>query len=1763
MKFFRKFSKHTAAFLAIIMLSQLITPIRAFAITGFNSMPEYRSFEPIATTNMVNDFDGSFTYNIPILDIPNGYPLSLSYHSGDVNTEAMSSWVGLGWTLNPGAINRVKRGFPDEFNGHNVTYYNKMERNWTVGAGASLGAEIFGNENFGGLNLNLGATISYNNYCGIKTVLTGGIGYAGMATLSFSYSNGQFGFDPSINPGRILSFAGRMVSSAKDKSSHHQDVKDKKNFIKDPGGNKLYETSKLKKKNTDKVRFNATMDGIGGGWGSGFSFASLPPTGYPVNASRYTGFALHLNVDIGINLFPIPIAPEGKLEGSFVTQANDASTDLPVYGYMNMEGATAAGNENSMMDYFTENDTPFEKRDNILGIPMPNNDIYNLTGEGMGGTFRPFRSEYGHYRKNHVKSETYSVQAGADVKLASIFPVIPPFEISNLVNSFGANLGGEYQYLSVGNWDSKGDASNYEFQSDANFPNSNEKFFFRFASDLGGNFDLSGNDNAYQASLNKSFLDATLELNNPISSTAIDSRSNKTRSAYVDYASNGDYSDKLNNVSYKVSERSLQILPEGGTAQAYNRSYYTGLNDGHGNTINKSIGELVTHNADGVKYVYGLPVYAKNEKELEYNLSDADYDQTDLQNKGGGLVAQITGDVAGHASRKLGYESSTPYATTYLLTQITSPDYVDRSYDGPSTDDYGNYSRFNYLRVAGGNNTWYSYRSPYKGVNYTMGSLSTKSDDMGSLSYGEKEVYYVKTIASKTHVAIFQMSNRDDGLSAKAPSTENDLIKGEGTTPAVSLKKLDRIDLYSINDVTESSAGSGVYTPKAGTLPMKTIHFEYDYSLCKGLLNNSNYVATNPSAPNSGKLTLKRVWFEYNGKATSKISPYVFSYSYPSNAATAYPSIYKTPYTSASNNLAAYASFTGAQNPEYNVLNTDRWGTYRNFNTLKTNLGDLSRFFPFVNQAPDPTADDPSAYMLKAITLPSGGEIHIQYEQNDYMHVQDKRAMMMVPIKGLTPSSELNLDGKRYYLDLAKAGINEYQYTPAQLETIARDMFEPMMGGQRIYFNFLYALLGSFPYYNYTESDYLEGYARINGFGHDAYGVYFTFKGNSGITSDFYQPVSSGYNKKEIPRQVCLNFYRTQRRGKISGQSSALEAAAGSGSGADVVKGFANLLASLANSFDDKCAAFQPEMSYVRVQVPVAKQRKLGGGVRVKRLLMFDNGVDGNGPNSLYGQEYKYTTKVNGVEVSSGVAANEPGIGRRESPLVNPIEKDEQTKAEAILYGKDMYSQEGPLGESLLPGPSVGYSEVCVSNIYTGVTSPGSEVHEFYTWKDFPFRATRTSIDQAFTKKLGISAGASVGKVGVSVSYSREDPYMTQGYAFVSQDMNGHPKRVAKFANGVTKAPMMEELYEYFQPGDNIKVMNNDMSIATVPFSDLGKESEMLSEMRQVEDVAVGGDVGVDFSAGPSFWYIPPVLPAPIPTLVLSGVDLGFHMAEKILRTHVTTKIISYPAIVKKVTSLSDGIHRITENDVLDRQTGSPVIVKNYDDFSGTYLNQDFLASWSYSGMRSKAINQKMKATGTYSSDANGPFLQLSASDLQKFTEGDFVEVKSASTAMAFHVKNVNVGAGQLRLYPSQLNGSSISTGTTVNALVVNSGYSNELNIKCGNIVLHSSNGAPLPITNMPNLNGNNSFISDLNTKLNALTLSNGSSGIILMNNTSYVDMDISNYKLYLPPACATTADRASISNIKISYTVVAGNLKLTLKSFQVDCNPVVVIACQ
>jgi hypothetical protein len=207
--------KSIAAFLILETLVSTVAPTISWALTAGPTAPEFSSFEPVDTTDVVNLATGDLTYNIPLIEIPGpsgGYPLSLSYHAG-IQTNLDASWVGLGFTLNPGAINRSVSGYADDLS--NSTGSSRAF--WSGGSTETYKVGI--NVGYGGMGAgSAGLTFSEDTYKGF------GVGHyfevsgtysLGLASVGVGASAGTDGYGNSYNSTGITGQIMRSTTRSK------------------------------------------------------------------------------------------------------------------------------------------------------------------------------------------------------------------------------------------------------------------------------------------------------------------------------------------------------------------------------------------------------------------------------------------------------------------------------------------------------------------------------------------------------------------------------------------------------------------------------------------------------------------------------------------------------------------------------------------------------------------------------------------------------------------------------------------------------------------------------------------------------------------------------------------------------------------------------------------------------------------------------------------------------------------------------------------------------------------------------------------------------------------------------------------------------------------------------------------------------------------------------------------------------------------------------------------------------------------------------------------------------------------------------------------------------------------------------------------------------------------------------------------------------------------------------------------------------------
>ena len=1678
--FKRRLLKTICIYLIINFFAEWLFPVAAYALTSGPAQPEFSSFEPVATTSMVNDFTGDFTYNLPVINVPgpngSGYAASLSYHSG-VSSEEEASWVGYGWTLNPGAINRGKQGFPDDYNGDSLYHTNQVLNNSTVSVGTYAGLEVYSiDAPVSLISASLSAALRYNNYKGFS--LEAGVSlasYDGLSSLSYSVS-GETGhsFDAAVNPAAIM---GAQKKKKNDTSSKKGLAKENQKTNQESAGKTVERTnSKNKEANSNK---NLKSGSIGTGASvlanaaSQYGMHALADEYRPTSVSAYTAISTNVSFNVGADPMEFHVGPKLGITGSYTEQTAMSSYTNNVYGYMylsNTEGATASTRQ---MDYAAEKESMYNKRDLYLSIPQSAPDMFNVSGEGLGGAFRFYNRNVGHLYPPSVSCTTNIINVGDEATLGT-----------NLEPATGFNVGAGSHTLTVQNWANTGNTGSYDYTLDST-GQQDEPLFFRFNGDVGGNVAYTSSDAAYQASVvNLVSVPGAMEYKPVINSSSIPTHfsSRSGRSSYIGYHTNSDMMQNQANAGDTIYYKSY-TKPDGSNSDAWSmvsKSNRTGV-------LEDRIGEIATVNEEGNLYVYGLPVYTANETSMSYSGEGSNV----LNNY---LAYENIAPGISH-NTQVGETWKSSYASVYLLTQITTSDYIDRTFNGPSQDDFGGWTKFSYKQAWGNTDktktsNWYNWRFPYQGLFYDRNELCDPRDDLASYSTGQKEIYYLKSIETKTHIAYFITNLTDTTIT----DVNGNLVRLHGS----GFVRKDGLDAYAggITEAQDSSyRGSRhlqmlekiVLYAKSNSgqisgLPLKVVHFEYyqdgsDYStsqvLCRNLPNadaSSAYLYSN--GKRAGKLTLRRVWFEYEGISNSRISPYEFTYCYKPSTD------YKTPdITTTYSSIINYGNGL-TQNPDYSVFGLDNWGNYAYNGPARY---DQMRHWVFQGKITD-TTFDAAAWHLKTIRLPSGGEILVQYEQDDYAYVQDQMALGMVSLINPTNSEissmdESNSASNKYYLNLNDVDIdlnNDNTIENSELNAFATKINTYINQNKKLYFKFLYELVGTnTPDLNDCGVDFITGYMNATATADSSanHGVYITLSGN-----DAYR----------LPRDVCKD-YITRTKAGLNLNDSCDQPRDGfsvTGGAASLVQGLFNLISTDFTAGSNNCLTISLPNSYIRV--PLLKAKK-GGGVRVKRILMYDGGIE-NGDESLFGTEYFY---LNSDGSSSGVATNEPATTREENALINyMIARAPQTMAERVISGKDKDNFEGPLGESLLPAPSVGYSRIIASNIHTGKSGTGFKISEFYTAKDYPFTAGTniTPLDDHAHDYMLVPA--------IWVNVSVDNRWLSQGYSFVINSMHGQPKRTALYGGNYNVGESennyyksYEQIHTYYNPGEQVPVMN-EQGIISMQY--MGRENDLSIEMKSVDDIQNDGNFQVDFDLG--------VLFIPLP-----GFSLFPYLSytEKRLRTHVINKVTHYAPIEKSVTTTQDGIVHITENKVFSKHTGKPIVIVETDGYdgltlqqssgkqNGTYTNYTIPASYIYPNMMQKANNERYcysQSSGSSLGGSGSTYLLTlsSAAPVNNgfFTTGDLVRLSDGTNMGLFYISGFASSNTVLQLQPLSFLAPSSSLGAITSVQVINSGYTNQLNESAGSILTYGTNYTSNPNPPSPFYVSSGSYIQNNSSTL-------------------------------------------------------------------------------
>lgn len=880
--------------------------------------PEAASFEPVDATDMVNLVTGDFTYVLPLLNVPSpegGYPIALAYHAG-IAMDQEASWVGLGWSLNPGALTRSVNGYPDDYNSSKITEYfydegdeievyslslgyGTPEGSLSVGLGFSWGSHksLGGFVSIGfGLSSEAGGSIGGNLRVGSDGVGFGvGVVRGGLSLGVNASSNGtvsgSIGFNNNSEGFRITASSNGTYGMSFQKAGVNNNI--------------------------TRVGVSLSSSGIGLDFGAlsvatddagNYSVAGAMGVGLQLQFSNtvkmgdYTtktgGWMIPIMVPTNIGVFSLTFGKQtfryylGKKEMSFANGPLYFDADyrnstkvvyrcigpvIPVGRYGSECGGSIMAVDvpvgERFMDIYT---IPVELNTfsrtvslDLDHITFPNFDKYNVQAQGLSGSIssRLFENGILFGLKERENSKNYFLKDVID---------------------------GVDEIPEHGKFDSK---PNFYFENE-------------ISSYLNANVSVASfNVNE----MNENILDYY--------ESGVNFKANLRRrnGTYIEYFTNKQLIE-----SYDTQKNKGYLKPVG-----FDLENFTKPPEG--------IGAFKITAMDGKTYHYSLPVYNHE------------------------IVTRTFGAIADSPLEKESYfekRQLEPYATHWLLTAVTGPDYFDTNDNGiPDKQDYGYWVSFEYGQWSDA----FAWKTPY-GRDYFK---NEDNADVKTAIRGRKQVYYLDKIKTRTHAAIFVKSEREDGFSEywKYESVAHIDDKDQTSSayverfaiPSQKPLRLDRVILvkeeddtirgsegisnefseeiiyndsdkpseqawYNLKDnVIDESDDWQSLVPKA----LNVIELNYDYTLAKG--------SPNTSSLSHGRLTLNSVDFK-GKKGTQVLPPYEFEY-------------YK-------------------ENTNFRIDKKDDFGYYMSDNSM---------------------------WSLEEIKTPQGGKIEIDYETHLFQSVMDHK----------------------------------------------------------------------------------------------------------------------------------------------------------------------------------------------------------------------------------------------------------------------------------------------------------------------------------------------------------------------------------------------------------------------------------------------------------------------------------------------------------------------------------------------------------------------------------------------------------------------------------------------------------------------------------------------------------------------------------------------------------------------------------------------------
>ncbi len=1484
---FKRTTKAVSLVWVFTLLFQVCFPVVSSALTSGPSQPESQGFQPAGSSNMVDLFSGDFNYDIPLLDLE-GYPINISYASNP-GMEDEASWVGMGWTLSPGAVDRNMRGLPDDFRGDKISREMNIRENITFGVSGGFRTEVTGVP-FSKLGVN--ASIFFNNKRGpgFEFGLSPSVGVG--KTTQGKTAPLSAGLDLSYNSQSGFDVGARLSLDTEVNSQKAKDLELSANIgMNSREGLKDFNFSGGGKKATSKDALPLKLSG-------GISFGT--PTYIPVSDMNMKTRSFNMSVGLGSEFSPV--FPNARLGGYFSTQylaEKDKSQES--YGYIHSKEGTE--NRNNLLDYNQEPTTnAFSEKMIKLPIAYGTADMFSAKGQGLAAQFKATRGDLGIFREAGKHNGSIGLSLGVDVGVGNAAHT----EIS--VNVPWTNL-------DAGPWDDDNNFKERGAFTEKDFSTLYEPVHFRDAGESNPQSNTTFFNNV--GGLNPTHVEVIKSGQKPQATGRLIPHTNLQQLAPIAIANTlkkGERERRKAVFSYLTAAEARKFGLDK-TIKSYDNSQNAPICGGNVDVKSRliwpshHISEITVTQQGGNRYVYGIPVYNKLQEEYTFSIEDnipSDENAT-LASYTGNEMSKSNSAGSDHYFEK---KSTPAYATSYLLTGYLSPDYTDLTGDGITDDDAGTAIKFNYSQAG-----LYNWRVPSgggikkgrynAGVRADAALSANKRDDKVSVVYGQREQWYMHSMESKNYVARFYTSERKDGLGIN--------LDGDINTTGTKLRKLNRIELYSKNELSNPNP-----------VPIKTVHFKYEET--EGIfLGVPNHQVTN-----GGKLTLKKIYFTYGNSLRGEKNAYLFNYFGEGQPTYGYASenmdrwgMYKKWISGyPQNNCFPYAYQPDPLHGLATEAQLNEYASVGNLNQIMLPTGGV------INVDYE---SDSYAYVMdkragqyifvKGFSKEANGtatnNLYSGNDQNYYIHLH-----LPKPVANTEEFKKLYMeDVKKLYFNCRVRLLQDN--SPKEEEKTCE--------------------------YITGFADYEPNDITITGSNMVAVLKMKSVNGDRGVNLSPIVKAALTTLRSQVPELAYgVQFPVITGAPSVGEMAGILKGFFARGQDlSDLIVGFDKVrtVEGYAKKVD------VDTHSWVRLANPT--YNKFGGGSRVKKVSIQDKWGEmaGNGHvKARYATTYDYSMPVSegsSEMISSGVASYEPTTGNDENLWREPLNYPSKN---VLLGPKNLLYQVAPVGEPLFPAPIVGYSKVTVRSIPDDEnpdvqrTGTGYSVSRFFTAKDFPTRTDYTTMQPAKHKPNPV--------LRFFKFFSKADLALSQGFLVEVNDMHGKPRSEETYNEAGALITATEYRYKTTTNGRLDNTVNMIAPNGTIAPGTLGVDMDVWQEMNQEasDNWGLGFMAGIDIGFWGIFpaWF-PHFIPvvhrdqAILKTAVTTKFIKRFGIIEKVIKTQngasLTTKNLVYDR--------ETGDPLLTETE--SEYDGSNVYAFNYpahwvpayDGMGQAYKNQD------------------------------------------------------------------------------------------------------------------------------------------------------------------------------------------------------------------------------